>query len=218
MKQKRIIADIIRGQSSAVVRAYSRIRFLILRQPFLDEIGQYLPKTGRVLDLGCGFGLFTQYFGLMEPGRKLTGVDLNGRRIEMARKCAADIGVENVDYQVEDAVNWDGEGLYDAIYMLDLVHHLPRAEVPAFLGKATQRLRPGGMMILKDVADRPHLKRLFTLAVDRLMVGLEPIYYWPPLELTKVLEELGFDVKRHLMRDYLPYPHVLYVCRLRDDV
>ena len=36
-------------------------------QPFLDEIGQYLPRGGRILDFGCGFGLFSLYFALRSP-------------------------------------------------------------------------------------------------------------------------------------------------------
>jgi len=55
------------------------------------------------------------------------------------------------------------------------------------------------------------------LWLDRLMVGMsEPIHYWPPRELSELLGDMGFDVKRHAMKDFLPYPHVLYVCTLRD--
>jgi ubiquinone/menaquinone biosynthesis C-methylase UbiE len=34
-------------------------------------------------------------------------------------------------------------------------------------------------------------------------------------ELTAALERAGFDVRRHLMVDVLPYPHVLYICEAR---
>ncbi len=46
------------------------------------------------------------------------------------------------------------------------------------------------------------------------MVGDEPIHYWPPEQLTELLGKLGFDVKRHPMKDFLPHPHILYPCRL----
>jgi hypothetical protein len=45
------------------------------------------------------------------------------------------------------------------------------------------------------------------------MVGMDPIRYWSPAALAEVLQGLGMDVKRHLMNDILPYPHVLYICR-----
>jgi hypothetical protein len=34
--------------------------------------------------------------------------------------------------------------------------------------------------------------------------------------LQALLEQVGFRVRRHLMVDVLPYPHVLYVCRRED--
>ena len=74
-------------------------------------------------------------------------------------------------------------------------------------------LKPGGVLLMKEVADRPRYKMLFTLALDRLMVGREPIHYWPPAELARVLEGLGFEVKTHRMTDFLPYPHILYIAK-----
>ncbi len=208
------IRRIVRSYDDLITRLYSHIRFAILRQPFLEEIGQYLPREGRILDLGCGFGLFSLYFAALEPGRRLLGVDLNPRRIERARASARKLGLENVEYQVANVVEWEGQEQFDAIYFLDLVHHLPSAEVHNLLDQVRTLLRPGGVLVIKDVADRPRYKMLFTLILDRLMVGMEPIRYWPPDELTELLENgLGFAVVRHRLNDFLPYPHILYVAR-----
>lgn len=206
------IASIVRHQPDAIVRAYSRVRFMILRQSFLEAIGQYFPPAGQVLDLGCGFGLFSLYYAMMAPGRNVTGVDLSERRIAAAQRCAAALGVTNASYVAQDALLWRGERTFDAIYMLDLIHHLPKDSVADTLGRIADLLAPGGVLIVKDVADRPAYKALFTLALDRLMVGLEPIHYWPIVELSSLLRSLGFEVKVHPIRDVLPYPHVLYVC------
>ena len=203
--------------TNLVVRLYSKLRFFILRQPFLDEIGQYLPRGGRILDLGCGFGLFSLYFALRAPGCRITGVDRDERRIRDAREGAKKLALTNVDYHVGNALDWQDPEPFDAIYLLDLVHHLPAGEVPTFLEKIRALLNPHGILLLKEVADRPRYKVLFTLLLDRLMVGREPIRYWPPAELTRVLEGLGFSVKTHRMTDFLPYPHILYIARLKSD-
>ena len=42
-----------------------------------------------------------------------------------------------------------------------------------------------------------------------------PVRYWGAEELQALLEDVGFDVHRHLMVDVLPYPHVLYIARRR---
>ncbi len=136
----------------------------------------------------------------------------------MAQRCCSALGVDNANFEACNALEWRGDRVFDAIYMLDLVHHLPQEKVPEFLKDVRDLLRPGGRLLLKDVSDRPHYKRLFTLALDRLMIGFnEPVRYWPPSELVDLLEGLGFDVKQHAMNDYLPYPHVLYICTRVDE-
>jgi len=207
------IRDIINSYDSFIVRAYSRLRFAILRQPFLEEIGQYLPTAGRILDLGCGFGLFSLYFAATYPDRSLCGVDLNRRRIDYAWTSAERLRLSNVEYHIGDAFDWNTSESFDAIYLLDLLHHMPREKVNAFLEKATSLLRDDGILIVKEVANRPRYKMWFTLLLDRLMVGWDPIYYWPPHDLSAMLEQLGFDVVRHRMIDILPYPHILYIGR-----
>src|SRR5262245_52087695 len=97
------IRDIIRAYDDPVVRAYCWARFGILRQRFLDEIGQYLPAEGPVLDIGCGFGLFSLYYAATGPRRVVRGLDVNARRIALARRAAARLALANVVYEQGDA-------------------------------------------------------------------------------------------------------------------
>jgi len=92
-----IIRRIISAYDDPIVRAYCWVRFWILRQRFLDEIGQYLPESGPVLDIGCGFGLFSLYYAATAPARFVRGVDLNPRRIAMARRAAARLAIDFTD-------------------------------------------------------------------------------------------------------------------------
>ena len=211
------IRDIVRSYSDVPIRIYSLIRFGIIRQPFLDEIGQYLPHDGRVLDLGCGFGLFSLYFAASEEKRTLVGVDLDARRVELARTSAARLGLSNARYAESNVLDYEHDTPLDAIYMLDCLHHLPTDRVAPLLARLRDMLVPGGTLVLKEVEDRPRWKAFFTLVLDRLMVGMsEPVHYWAADELCDLLREIGFEVKRHRMRDVLPYPHILYVCTAPD--
>jgi 2-polyprenyl-3-methyl-5-hydroxy-6-metoxy-1,4-benzoquinol methylase len=209
------IRSIVRAYDDPVVRAYCRARFLILRQRFLDEIGQYLPPTGPVLDIGCGFGLFSLYYAATGPGRLLRGLDLSGSRIAMARRAARRLGLDNVAYEQSDARDFKGDTEVAAAYMLDIVHHVPPTTVSPLLAQLRRCLAPGGLLLVKDVDTRPAPKRWFTWALDRLMAPRTPVRYWSAEELTAALERAGFGVRRHLMVDVLPYPHVLYVCEAR---
>ncbi|MEK7701366.1 MAG: class I SAM-dependent methyltransferase [candidate division NC10 bacterium] len=206
------IRRIVRAYDDPVVRAYCWARFGILRQRFLDEIGQYLPASGEVLDIGCGFGLFSLYYGATGPARFVRGIDVNGRRVAMARRAAARLGIENVAYAEGDARDFKGDGEVAAAYMLDIVHHVPPESVGPLLRRLAGCLPPGGTLLVKDVDTRPAPKRWFTWALDKLMQPSARVRYWSAEDLTAALEAAGFAVRRHAMLDFLPYPHVLYVC------
>jgi SAM-dependent methyltransferase len=209
------VRSIIRSYDDPVVRAYCWVRFGILRQRFLDEIGQYLPATGPVLDIGCGFGLFSLYYAATGPGRLLRGLDVDGRRIALARRAARRLGLDNAVYEEGDARDFKGDGEVAAAYMLDIVHHVPPASVPPLLAALRRCLPPGGRLLVKDVDTRPAAKRWFTWALDKAMAPRTPVRYWSAPALTAALGHAGFSVHRHLMVDVLPYPHVLYVCEAR---
>jgi 2-polyprenyl-3-methyl-5-hydroxy-6-metoxy-1,4-benzoquinol methylase len=209
------IRSIVRAYDDPIVRAYCWGRFAILRQRFLDEIGQYLPASGSVLDIGCGFGLFSLYYASTGPGRLVRGIDLNPRRIGMARRAARRLGLENVVYEELDARHFKGDSPVSAAYMLDIVHHLPNDAVPLLLRELHRAIVPGGLLMVKDVDTRPAPKRWFTWALDKLMNPRAPVRYWSSEELTDALGNVGFTVRHHLMVDVLPYPHILYVCTRR---
>src|SRR3954471_23636108 len=52
-------------------RAYAEIRFSILRPKLLSVMDLLLPEEGRILDVGCGFGLFAAYFGQTDRRRRI---------------------------------------------------------------------------------------------------------------------------------------------------
>jgi cyclopropane fatty-acyl-phospholipid synthase-like methyltransferase len=209
------ILSVIRAYDDWIVRGYCWGRFWILRQRFLDEIGQYLPERGRVLDLGCGFGLFSLYYASIRPELRLEGFDRNARRIAMARAAARKLGLTNVRYEAGDVMDFRGAEAFDAAYMLDIVHHIPEEAVRPLLERVAKILPAGGRLLIKDVDRRPAYKRWFTHALDKVMDPGTPVRYWDAEALTRLLGEVGFSVHRHLMVDFLPYPHILYICERR---
>ncbi|MBV8816807.1 MAG: class I SAM-dependent methyltransferase [Acidobacteriaceae bacterium] len=211
--EQRIIREIIRAYDGLAVRVYCALRFQILNQQFLREIGQYLPKSGRVLDIGCGFGLFSLYYARVNPKLEIVGIDRNAARIERARRAAERLGIRNVHYEVGDVTTYPIREAFDGAYMLDIIHHIPPAEVEPLIRRVIECLSPRSRFMIKDIDSKPAYKRWFTWVLDKLMDPSTPVHYWPRTELIALTESAGLEVFNHTIKDYLPYPHILYICQ-----
>ncbi|MGH7434076.1 MAG: class I SAM-dependent methyltransferase [Polyangiaceae bacterium] len=209
------IANIVRSLPP-IERAYSLVRFSIMRPQLLSVMDLLLTDHGRVLDVGCGFGLFAAYFGQMHRGRRIVGVDPDARRIGIARAVAERLGLDGHSFLAADIREADIEGPFDAAYVLDVMHHLPRDDQRRVLERIRDVLVPGGTLIVKDITTEPRFGLLFTEALDRLMVGWdEPLSYRHHREWAAILEDVGFRTRAVRVPDILPYPHVVIAATKR---
>ncbi len=205
--------EIINTYDSRITRAYCRARFKIIHLRFLNEIGQYFPTSGRILDIGCGFGLFSLYYAKLFPNLEIIGLDINEHRILMARNAAKKLSISNCTYEVANATSYSYHSAFDAVYMLDIVHHIPRAAVLPLIKKLYENLNPNCRLIIKDVNTKPAYKLCFTYLLDKMLDIRTGVNYWEQRELMNLLESTGFVVFHHSMVDLLPYPHILYICQ-----
>ena len=193
-----------------VERAYANIRFSILRPKLLSVMDLLLPDEGRILDIGCGFGLFAAYFGQMQPARRIVGVDPNERRIAMARRVCSGLGLDGHTFVAGDARDVALEGTFAGAYVLDVMHHIPKADQLPMLERLRDLLAPRGVLVVKDITTEPAFGLEFTRLMDRVMVGWdEPLAYRHHREWGEMLTSLGFHVRMVRVPDVLPYPHVV---------
>lgn len=206
-----LIARIVRAYDEPIVVAYCAARFVILRQRFLTEIGRHIPDQGTVLDVGCGFGLFALYFAATRPSVEIRGFDVSERRIAMARRASARLGLCNVSFEVADARTFNPDREVSAAYMLDLIHHVDMESAGRLVRSIAASLAPRGRLLIKDIEPAPAYKVAFTWLLDKVMDPRAPVRYWAPQDVEELLVSLGLAVERRRLPDYLPYPHILYV-------
>lgn len=193
-----------------IERAYATIRFSIMRPKLVSVLDLMLPDEGRILDIGCGFGLFSAYFAQTQPARAIVGVDPNGRRTAMATRVFDQLGLQGHTFIAGDATSPAIEGPFEAAYMLDVMHHVPREEQVSLLRHLHGLLVPHGVLLIKDITTEPWFGLKFTEYLDRLMVGFdEPLAYRHHSEWGNILRDLGFKVRIVRVPDVLPYPHVV---------
>lgn len=172
-----------------------------------------LPATAEILDAGCGTGGLLRSLRCMEPGWRLTGLDLSSLAAGLARERA---GVEVVEGSVLQLPFADGR--YDAIVSCDV---LCQVENPAAaLREFVRCLKPGGVVVLtmpayqwmysyhdRQVSNLRRYTRGETLALLR-SAGLEPrgSTYWSMLTLPLAVLRRKVFPPRAPASDVLLYP------------
>ncbi len=97
----------------------------------------------RVLEIGCGTGLFTEMFA--QSGAELVAVDISPDLIDRAR--ARDLPIDQVQFSLGRFEDCNLDGTFDAIIGSSVLHHLE--VVPAVI-KIHALLKPGGLMCFAE--------------------------------------------------------------------
>jgi 16S rRNA (guanine1207-N2)-methyltransferase len=104
------------------------------------------PAAGRVLDLGCGYGVIGLAIATVVPGATVTGVDVNERAVLLANENAASLGVSDR----YTAVTPDGvpaDATYDEIWSNPPIR-IGKAALHSLLLTWFARLVPGGRAVM----------------------------------------------------------------------
>ena len=121
----------------------------------LRRVAAEVPARGRILDLGCGHGLFANLLATSAPERDILGVDPSADKLRVARRSSR--GLSNVRYQLGRAEDVQGAD-FDAITVLDVLYLLPDDQKLAVLRRCHELLAPDGRLLLKTNDTRPWWK------------------------------------------------------------
>lgn len=143
---KQIVAD---GYDRIAERyfAWSAAHPSPVRQAWLDRALERIPAGTDVIDLGCGAGV--PMTRALAGNRRVTGVDLSARQLELARANVP----EATFIQADMAFLELPPGSLDAVTAFYSLTHLPQAELPGLLAAIHRWLRPGGAFIASLGAD-----------------------------------------------------------------
>ena len=109
----------------------------------------------RILDAGCGTGVSTDYLCHLNPGADVLGVDISEGALAVARERCARSGaaqqVSSLRQEQRSLLDLQGEGPFDYINSVGVLHHLDQPE--AGLRALAARLAPQGLLHLFLYAD-----------------------------------------------------------------
>ena len=208
---RRLLRRIIGAYDSTLVRAYCAVRFQIINVNMLHLLSACLRGKRRVLEVGCGFGLFGCYFSARDPRVQWYGLDQDSYRIDKANKAAARLGLHNTRFLVADVREpLQLSERFDAVVMMDLLHHIPDDAKRRLVETSLDRLAPDGVFIIKDVTRRPWSRMAFTWLLDVLMTRGFDMWYWSPEQFRGVIDS-RFAMETYPIHSWLPYSHIVYV-------
>jgi 2-polyprenyl-6-hydroxyphenyl methylase / 3-demethylubiquinone-9 3-methyltransferase len=152
-------------------------------------------KGLRFLDIGCGGGILSE--PLARLGASLVGADPSEANIAAATQHAEETGL-TIDYRCTTAEALADAGeRFDLVLAMEVVEHV--SDVTLFIGRCTEMVKPGGLMIAATIN---RTMKSFALAI----VGAEYILRWlprgthqwdkfvTPNELEIALEQGGLEV------------------------
>jgi 2-polyprenyl-6-hydroxyphenyl methylase/3-demethylubiquinone-9 3-methyltransferase len=191
----------------------------------IKEIIEKIPLEGKILDLGCGFGIFSYFLAQKYPKLEVTGVDPSAERIKVANNVFLKPGnLRFYQGEIKDLV----EGDFDAIFLIDVEYLLLREELIEMLRQCYEKIRPGGVLIIKTMNRGRRFRHLLAISTPILISKILSIFrfkifgfrkgkphYYDLRVFKKILKEAGWRLTEthDLPMKLFIYPHIIYFCK-----
>ncbi len=128
-----------------VLEWYARVKVTLEKN--YEPFHKLVPLDATITDIGCGNGFMVWMLSFLSPARKITGLDYDSEKIEVA----ANISTPNdrVNFRQADIVK-EELSPSDVFIMADVIHYLLPTQQEVVLRKMMNALNPDGLIILRD--------------------------------------------------------------------
>jgi 2-polyprenyl-3-methyl-5-hydroxy-6-metoxy-1,4-benzoquinol methylase len=188
------------------------------RFPFY-KLEKLMPGSGKLADLGCGHGVFSNLLAMTSPQREVLGIDKDRKKIEIAKRTIGER--RNISFRIGDLSrihleNYSGISILGVLYLMPYDMHKP------LLDECFNSLAPGGIMLLNtvDPSRRIHFCKSklleYTMNMFFRLMGAQSTSVPPRLhprhieEWDKMLSSIGFSVQ--MVDITLPTPGNTFLC------
>lgn len=157
-----------RAFAHAPVLARIRLQGRLRGCPF-DTVLERIPRQGRIVDVGCGDGLFL-FLLEQQPGRdgrQCIGIDHDEHKIAVASR----LGLRKTEFRTMSVADLP-RSRFDCLTIVDVLYCVPSSRWNEFLGAAIGALKPGATLIMKEVVDTPRWKARLALLQEHLAINV----------------------------------------------
>lgn len=182
-----------------VLEWYMRIKTKMERN--YEDFHRMLPEKGDIMDIGCGYGFMSYMLHFVAPERNILGVDYDEEKIAVAQHCY--IRNEQVEFRAADITRFDIPEK-DAYVMLDVLHYLKPEEQASLVRRCMDKLRPGGIIIVRDgdaAMEKKHRGTKLTELFSTKLLGFNktsdhPLSFFSSATLRETVESHGGTLER----------------------
>lgn len=115
---------------------------------------KHFPKSGKLLELGCGAGDFTLWFA--QKGFDVSGVDISPTAIEWAKKKSVEQNIK-AEFQVGDVIDLKNypDNLFDFVLDGHCLHCIIGDDRKLFFASALRVLKPKSFFFIRTMCGDP---------------------------------------------------------------
>lgn len=221
MSQKKIIAKRISSLcTSRSTREYSRIK--ILTDPLYGGVREVLASRQQpLLDVGCGMGMLAFYLRESDIETPITGFDFDRRKIDEGKRMIAAGNYTDISLAQGDARTDLPEHQGD-VTVLDILQFFDEADQNILLKAITQRVGPGGKLIIRSGLKMNNFRFFITwlgdvFARSTSWMKAGPSHYPTEESIRSILEEAGLSVEVRPFWGKTPFNNFLIVATRDSD-
>lgn len=185
--------------------------------PF-EEIEDFVPQEGLILDVGCGHGILARLMAKKSKERKILAIDPSSHKITVAKNKNKYGNIKFKNIYLEDL---QPKNKFDCLTIIDVLYLLPDKEKINVLKKAKSLLKKKGTLILKEVNTNPRWMLTLSTLEEKIIINLlnythsdyRQTYISTPQKLKEFIKKSGFKlIKTKEFYGKIGYPsHIMFI-------
>lgn len=181
-----------------VLEWYMRIKTGLEKNYALFD--QLVPRSGKILDIGCGYGFMAMMLHFRSKERHITAIDYDEEKSSTAQHCFS--RGNELQFVSGNALQFDMQ-VYDAILICDVLHYLTPADQQALIRNSMDHLKEGGKLIIREgnaeISDR-HKGTLLSEFFSTTIFGFnktskEGLSFLSATTIREIAAEKGFECR-----------------------